>query len=143
MEAKRHKKIPKDKRTAIENNLKEVLEKHPKISFAYLHGSFIKDEGFGDIDVAVYLKDIPPSPLDYELKLETELMDAVGCYTVDVRVLNMSPLSFKYNVIKDGVLLIVRDDELRAQFQETTLINYFDFAPYRNNYLKETLGVGV
>jgi len=64
-------------------------------------------------------------------------------YIVDVRVLNMSPLSFKYNVIKNGIVLISRNDDERADFQEVTIASYFDFAPYRKMYLKETLGLGI
>ena len=140
---KKHKKISQTEKRAIENNIKSVLEKHPEIVFAYIHGSFAKREDFKDIDVAVYLKDIPSSPLQYELALETALMGAAPHYPVDVRMLNASPLSFKYNVIKEGVLLMVRDDDLRTDFQEATLASYFDFAPYRKMYLKETLVLGL
>ncbi|MEK6576497.1 MAG: nucleotidyltransferase domain-containing protein [Nitrospirota bacterium] len=127
----------------IENAIKKVLEEDPEISFAYIHGSFVKGGDFNDIDLAIYLKNPPLSPLDYELKMETELMDAVGSHPIDVRVLNVSPLSFRYNVIKGGVLLIVRDDDKRTDFHEATLSNYLDFVLYRNLYLKETLGLRV
>ena len=144
MERKRYNKnISKVEKVVIEDSLRKVLEKHLEIFFAYIHGSFTKEGDFRDIDVAVYLKEVHPSPLQYELKMETELMEAVGKYQVDVRVLNSSPLSFKYNVLKEGVRLFVRNDEARTDFQEATLTNYFDFAPYRNMYLKETLGLGV
>lgn len=92
---KRYKKTSQTEKSAIENNIKSVLEKHPEIVFAYIHGSFAKQEDFKDIDVAVYLKDIPSSPLQYELALETELIGAIAPYPVDVRLLNASPLSFK------------------------------------------------
>lgn len=58
-------------------------------------------------------------------------------YPIDVRALNGSPLSFRYHVIKEGMLLMVKDDDLRSDFQEATLSGYFDFAPYRTIYLKE------
>jgi hypothetical protein len=35
---------------------------------------------------------------------------------------------------------IVRDGDIRADFQEDTVKNYFDFAHYRIMYLKEALG---
>lgn len=137
------KKVSKAEKKAIEKTIKEVLERYPEISFAYIHGSFAQEKDFSDVDLAVYLKDLPPSPLEYELKMETELMDAIHGYPADVRVLNRSPLSFRYNVIKGGVLLIVRDDDTRTEFLEATFSNYFDFAPYRYKYLRETLGLGV
>lgn len=143
MKEKRYKKISQTEKQLIESRIKNALIKRPEIVFAYIHGSFTKQVDFKDIDVAVYLKDVPSSLLQYELALETELMGAVAHYPVDVRVLNGSPLSFKYHVIKEGTLLMVRDDDMRADFQEATLSGYFDFAPYRTMYVKETLGLGV
>ncbi len=123
--------------------IKGILEKKSEISFAFTHGSFVKGDHFRDIDIAIFLDRIPESLIDYELSLETELMSAIGTYQVDVRVLNMAPLSFKYNVIKNGAILFVKDDNKRADFQEVVLSLYFDFEPYRNNYLRETIGTGV
>lgn len=128
---------------AIEENLRQVLGKHVEISFAYLHGSFIKGNGFQDIDVAVYLERLPASVLEYELQMEAELIVAVGRHIIDVRVLNTAPLSFKYNVIKDGIILLVKNDDKRADFQEATIAAYLDFLPYHNIYLEETLGVKI
>ena len=69
-----------------------------------------------DIDVALYLSSTPAAPLEYELSLEAAFSDVIQKYPVDVRILNVAPLSFRYNVIKEGVLLIVRDDERRTGF---------------------------
>lgn len=143
MKEKRHSKISQTERHLIENHIKNALEKHSEIVFAYIHGSFAKQADFKDIDVAVYLKEHPSSFLQYEIALETELMGAALPYPIDVRALNGAPLSFKYHVIKEGMLLMVKDDDLRADFQEATLSGYFDFAPYRAMYIKETLGLGI
>lgn len=124
------------------DSVKITLYKRLEVSFAYLHGSFAKNGGFRDIDVAVYLKDVPASPLEYEIALETEIMQTLAGYPVDVRVLNNAPLSFRYHVIKEGLPLIVRNDDARSDFQEATLAQYFDFAPFRALYLKEALGIG-
>ncbi|MCD6210636.1 MAG: nucleotidyltransferase domain-containing protein, partial [Methanophagales archaeon] len=91
------KRIDKVSKKAIEETIREVLKKHKEILFAYLHGSFVKKNTFHDIDVAVYLEKMPVSVLEYELEMETELMKALRKYTIDVRVLNGAPLSFKYN----------------------------------------------
>jgi len=135
--------IAHDDRERVLIAIKGALEERPEISFAYVHGSFLKDEGFGDIDLALYLKDIPGSPLQYELAMETDIMKVAGKYLIDVRLLNAAPLSFRYNVLKEGKSLVVRNDDERAGFIEATLADYFDFAPYRAQYLKETLGLGV
>jgi len=131
-----------DKKNIIER-LKVFLEDRLDIAFAYLHGSFVVEDRFKDIDLAIYLIPLPPSPLQVELELETKLSDVVKKYPVDVRALNQAPLSFKYNVIKQGRPIVVRDDELHSDFVETTLSNYFDFSPFLKNYLKEALGPGI
>ena len=136
-------RIDKVSKKVIKEAIREVLRKHEEISFAYLHGSFIKGDAFHDIDVAVYLERMPASVLEYELQMETELIMAVGRYIIDVRVLNTATLSFKYNVIKDGIILLVKNDDKRADFQETTIAAYLDFLPYRNIYLEESLGVKI
>jgi hypothetical protein len=137
------KKLTTTKKEMIINKITQLLEVHHEISFAYVHGSFLQEGDFNDIDVAVYLKGTTESPLQYELQMEAELMTSLGMFVVDVRVLNFSPLSFRYHVIKEGRVLMVRDDGVRADFQENTIKHYFDFAPFRKMYLKEVLGLGI
>jgi uncharacterized protein len=143
MIAKRFEKPTEAAKDSILGALLHALEKHPEVVFGYLHGSFGRGEAFNDIDIAVYVSDVPAAPLDYELELETELQTAAADHPVDVRLLNAAPLSFRYQVIKEGTLLIARDDERRSGFHEATLADYFEFAPYRARYLKETLGIGI
>lgn len=143
MEIKPIYRLVKEEKESIVHRLRMAVEFHQEISFAYLHGSF-GEGAFRDIDVAVYLRETPSvSVLQYELKLESELMKTLGKYSVDIRVLNEAPLSFRFQVIRQGVLLFARDEDERAEFQERTLLDYFDFLPYRNDYLKETLGLGT
>ena len=127
----------------VTEEITAFLRGQPDISFAYLHGSFLKAERFRDIDVAVFLKNPASSPLPAEIRLETELSKVIKKFPVEVRVLNHAPLSFRYNVIKDGSVIVVVDDALRCEFMETTLRDYFDFAPFRRLYLKEALGSGL
>src|SRR6266545_446120 len=47
--------------------LREELLRRPEIVFAYLHGSFVKEKDFRDIDLGIYLQ--PASDLSYELDL--------------------------------------------------------------------------
>ena len=136
-------RIDKVSKKAVKEAIREVLKNHEEILFAYLHGSFVKKDAFRDIDVAIYLERMPASVLEYELQMETDLMKALRKYIIDVRVLNGAPLSFKYNVIKDGIVLLSKDDDKRADFEEKTIVLYLDFLPYRKLYLRETLGVEV
>lgn len=143
MNEKVHKELPQQEKGLVTSAIRKLFEQHSEISFAYLHGSFTKDEGFRDIDVAVYLTQPSPSTLQYELELEAASRAVSPGFPVDVRVLNGALLSFRYSVIKEGILLFAKDDDEQADFVESTLSAYFDFAPYRALYLKETLGLEV
>ena len=78
------------------------LQEHSEILFAYLHGSFLNSDCFKDIDLALYLKKMPDSLLEYELNMEVMMSYAVVGVPVDVRLMNGAPLSFQYNVVKEG-----------------------------------------
>ncbi len=135
---KRH-RLPREKKEEIISTIKDLLEAQPEISFAYIHGSFLGQETFGDIDLAVYLSPVPEgSGIYYELALESALEEAIR-YPMDLRILNYSPLSFKFSVLRNGTLIFERDEDLRVAFQEHTLSMYYDFAPLRLRYLKEAL----
>jgi predicted nucleotidyltransferase len=125
----------------ITESIRAFLENRPETVFAYLHGSFVTDDRFKDIDIAVYLDPLPSSLLQAELGLEAELGDAIKKYPVDIRILNNAPLSFRYNVIKYGRPIVGMENDTRCDFVEATFSNYFDFAPFRENYLKEVLGI--
>jgi hypothetical protein len=132
--------IRSDEKKHIYEVLINSLAKDENILFAYIHGSFVSDVYFNDIDVAVYVKHVPLSMVEYELTLELQLMKCVGKYIIDVRILNQVPLSFQYNVIRQGELLFAIHDDARSEFQEKTVMFYLDFLPYRKRYLQEVCG---
>ena len=91
----------------IQSKVKSFLEQRGEIVFAYLHGSFLEGS-FRDIDIAVFLTGRGKEQiLPYELGLEGELNDLTG-FLADARVLNHAPLSFRFNVIKNGKSMIRR-----------------------------------
>lgn len=135
--------MPEDERRVLIEKLARALLEHPEVSFAYVHGSFIKESRFRDIDVAVFLQGTPVSELTYELEMEARLSEIAGRLPVDVRILNEAPLSFRYHVLKEGIAVAVKRDAKRTDFIEDTIVQYLDFAPHRRNYLKETIGLGV
>ncbi len=126
-------------RQSLVNHLTSILVCEDKILFAYLHGSFQEGLPFRDIDIAIYLSDLPrKQQLDLELKLEDVIEQKVK-FPVDLKVLNSAPPAFCYLVIKKGRKLLVRDDSNRTDFEVRTLRQYFDFLPFRQRYLKEAV----
>jgi len=132
---------PPEKRHIMET-ITSIL-KQEKIIFAYLHGSFLK-ENFRDIDLAIYHEtDLDKKEtLHREFEMERELEKAVH-FPVDVRILNHSPLSFRYNVFKEGTLLFSKDELVRSDFISLTMVMYHDFNFYRKRYMKEALGLEI
>ena len=129
----------------VESKIIDDLQQEDKVSFAYLHGSFLKDE-FNDIDLALYISERyfesmdKKEILDFELRKEVEISKSIG-FQVDIRCLNDAPNSFCYSVIKNGELLFSEDESLRSDFESLVLVKHHDFQRYRERYRKEVLGV--
>ncbi len=121
----------------IIDELTRLLKEREEIVFAYLHGSFLTHD-FRDIDVAIYLKE--DEDVLYEVELGVEL-EKILKFPVDVRVLNSAPLTFRFKVIKDGLLLFSRDERIRSDFEALTISEYHDFSYFRKRYRREVLGI--
>ncbi|WP_456473821.1 type VII toxin-antitoxin system MntA family adenylyltransferase antitoxin [Candidatus Pyrohabitans sp.] len=131
------------KRKNIAEKLRRALYAHGRILFAYLHGSFLSGR-FRDVDVAIYLREPVDKryALKYEMKLERELEDKISL-PVDIRILNLAPLSFRFGAIKNGVLLFSRDESRRVEFECRTIDEYHDFKFHRDTYRREAIGIEV
>jgi len=137
MQHKKHVMTPSERDGISEMIAARLCRDLPEIAAAYIFGSFVDRESFGDIDIGILLagEGVPP-PLEYELSMEAALEKEVRL-AVDVRVLNSAPLSFQHQVIKSGLLVIDKDPNLRAAFEGKVRKQYFDFSRYRKRYLKE------
>ncbi|NJE49403.1 nucleotidyltransferase domain-containing protein [Thermococcus sp. 9N3] len=129
--------LGKEEKERIIKSLRDFLSKRDEIAFAYLHGSFLEDGPFRDVDVAVYVgTEVHPF---YEEELEEELSRIIGL-PVDVRVLNDAPVTFRFRAI-GGLLLFSRDEKARCNFEEGTMREYHDYSYYLNMYRREALGI--
>ena len=116
-----------------------ALEAEPDVVFAYLHGSFLNEGGFHDIDIGVHLAGPTDPWLSRALDLTGRLTRAAG-FPVDVRVLDDAPLAFRFHVFRAGRLLISRDDEQLADCMERTMREYLDIAPRLRRATVEAFG---
>ncbi len=124
----------------VKEIISNILKRKDEILFSYILGSFLEN-GFRDIDVAVYLKD-EGRFLKYELSLEREIEDAIN-FPVDVRILNHAPLSFRFNVIKNGLLLFSKDEKIVCDFESLSIVEYHDLDYLMNDYRSEALAIEV
>jgi len=133
-------RIEENKKKKIVQRIRKILSKQKKIMFSYLHGSFLNEQEFSDIDIGVYLdeKGIQEiEPLEFEICLSLEIEKSIRM-PVDVKLLNLAPLSFRYQV-SCGYPLFSRVDLKREEFLCKTWSEYFDFQPVAKIYLKEVV----
>ncbi len=97
--------LDKESREKIIVKIKEFLSWRDEIVLAVIFGSFLSEEVFRDIDIAVYVKPVVRDYLDYKFTLEEELTNITG-YPVDVKILNEAPPVFTKNVLTTGRVLV-------------------------------------
>ena len=130
-----------DEREQLVREIVRLLRAREEVVFAYLHGSFITGDAFRDVDLALYVTTKhgwDTSLRWYEMDIGVDLTSKMRA-PIDVRVLNDAPLAFRYHVLK-GRLLFARDDEFLDAFRARTWDEYFDFAPFARQYLREAIG---
>lgn len=131
---------------SIKKKLKLRLERQRQVMIAYLHGSVLTKSNPRDIDIAVYLypkifdqlSSNGEISLSFAIPLEIDLEQLLK-RKVDVQVLNRAPLSFRYRLISGGILIVDKDSNLRSDFEYLSRVEYFDFKPRRNEYLREVM----
>jgi uncharacterized protein len=137
------KKIESVQKEMVIKNIREILKKvEPEVISAYIFGSFVQEDKFSDIDLALLFKTQIDKPLDFEIALEIILEDSIG-YPFDVRVLNDAPLSFCQVVFRNGKLIVDSKPNFRSDFTGNILKQYFDFSYFRQRYLREVLNAEV
>ena len=128
----------------LKRMLQKILSRRPEILFGYLHGSVYSSRNPNDIDVAVFL-DLRSFErlqkngnvnLGFAIPLEMELEKKIAM-PIDLQILNNAPLRFKYRAISKGEVVIDCDSGTRTDFECLTRVEYFDFRPKREAYLKE------
>lgn len=121
----------------LKEGIYEALEPHGEVVVAYLYGSRVKGYSREDSDVDVGLlldESFEPGPL-YPERLAGEIEEKIqgGC-VLDVRVLNNRAPGFQYRVIREGVIILCRDELKRAIFESAAASRYLDMKPFHDVY---------
>ena len=125
--------IGEEAKGAIRAKLKDLLAAHPEVLFAYVHGSFVKEREFRDIDVAVHSSGTT-DPLHMESDLSHQLSKETG-FPVEVRVIDAAPVAFQMAAIRDGIVLLSRSEEAHTDFIEKVGRRYREYKHFRNLFL--------
>lgn len=115
--------------------LQSFFDGEEPVLVAYLFGSHARGEAdiLSDVDVAVFLSKIPPSLLDFHLRLIDNLSRILG-KDVDVVVLNLVGSLLKYQVVRYGKPVYSRRERERVQFEARTMNEYLDFSRVLEEY---------
>ncbi len=116
----------------IAQAVSSALREDQRVALGYLFGSAVTDHmgPLSDVDVAV----LPLEGVD-SVSFPGELMDKL-CRTlqtnqVDLIDLSTASIPLRYGIIKDGRLLLSRDEALRQRFESQTVMRYLDIQPMR------------
>ncbi|MGH3837118.1 MAG: type VII toxin-antitoxin system MntA family adenylyltransferase antitoxin [Pseudonocardiaceae bacterium] len=114
----------------LTERLRRLLDGESGVLVAYLYGSHARGQAgpLSDVDVAVLLDG---DTEDRRLELTAAITHAVAPARADVVVLNDAPLPLAYRVLRDGTLLVSRDDRARVEHWVRTVDRYLDMAPAR------------
>lgn len=123
-------KVDKEAKKSIVKIIKEYLLEREDMIFAYLHGSFIENGSFRDIDVALFIKG-DGKEMEIESDFSYELKEKMG-YPVEVKVINMAPVAFQMAVLRKGWVLLNRSEDIRTDFIEDVGRRYREYVHFRN-----------
>jgi predicted nucleotidyltransferase len=115
--------------------LRKALTQDERVVFAYVYGSFVKEQSFRDIDVGIYLKSSEENPFVISSEIKTQLSCIFKKEKIDltadqfdIQIINHAPFTFLKRVFKEGILLIDHDPELRTDVVEYVSSKYRECA---------------
>ncbi|MFA3784153.1 nucleotidyltransferase domain-containing protein [Melioribacteraceae bacterium 4301-Me] len=115
----------------IEDKISQYLFKRDEILFAYLFGSFVRQENYHDIDIAIYLKEnfdkdnYKSFPYGYESHIIGELNLLVK-KNIDLVVTNNANVLIQKRIITQGKLLFSKDEKKRIYYENNVRKLFID-----------------
>lgn len=125
-----------------EQLLKDYFSQQADIEFVLLFGSFASGciTPMSDIDVAVYFKGakLALELADRQIDVTCAIMKLCKINQVDVIILNTAHPFLKFQVVKNGHVLYLRDEKLFYRFKANALGLYQDIRPMYDLYDRMT-----
>jgi len=134
--------MPQSDLEQLEQKLREFFIKVEGVTLAYLFGSTVRREAnrLSDIDIAVLFDDtlLQKEAFDLQLELIGELTGLLKTNSVDLVIINDSPLLLTYNIIREGIIL-KSDEPVRVKFETKIMSRYLDERYHIQRHAKESL----
>jgi len=112
------------------NKIGKIASKFDCVSAAYVFGSYVHNDNFNDIDVALLIsKELNPyTSFKFEMMVARELeRQIMPRFEFDVKIPNHAPIEFQYEVLKKGKAVFLRDRTENVEYESETISNYLDF----------------
>ena len=111
-----------------------------EVSALYIFGGYAKGRktGESDIDVGILVDESRSKGRNFEFfkKKYYAASPAFSMRPVDIVILNTAPPFLKHQVLKTGRVLFDRYRKLRVRFTTNAIIEYLDYKPIQDTYLK-------
>jgi len=112
--------------TELKERLKRVLLREGNVIYAVLFGSAARGEMREDSDVDLAVKFRMKPDLVELGRLSAELESEVG-FPVHIVDLDDAPPPLRYEIFKEGVVVMVRDETLLAEDKARAIMEFLDF----------------
>lgn len=127
----------------VDKDIKRIVgyfKEQKEVSALYVFGSSAKGNmtGESDIDIAVLIDESKLKKTNFE-SLKKKYYAASPDFSlrpVDIVILNTAPPFLKHQVLKTGKILFDRNRRLRVRFTTNAIIDYLDFKPVEDMFLK-------
>ncbi len=116
----------------IISQIKTYLSGADDLMLGYLYGSFPVHNDFHDIDIGLLVsgEGEPYESFRYAMDIASGLEQSITPrFEVDCRILNGAPVQFQYEVMKTGMAVFVRDENIRIEFEAGVMSRYLDQKP--------------
>jgi predicted nucleotidyltransferase len=109
------------------DRLRERAVSLPEVKLAVLFGSTARDQARKDSDVDLGLL-LDPVSRSERLHVEAELARAAA-REVDIVYLNEAPPLLRFEIARDGILLLEREEGLWTRCKVKAMVDWWDWAP--------------
>jgi len=114
----------------VMDEIGKIVSEFDYVSAAYVFGSYVHNDDFDDIDVALLISREPDpyKRFKFEMMVARELERQIKPrFEFDVKILNHSPIEFQYEVLKKDKAVFSRDRTENVEYESKTISNYLDF----------------
>jgi len=120
------------------NNLIEKAGKDKQILAVFLFGSRARGEDTpgSDIDICLVLKQRKYS----KKELSQKKLEYLSEFDLDIQIYQQLPLYIKKRVLKDGKILMCKNEDEIYEIAFKTIEEYSDMEHFYKDYLKEAAG---